>query len=162
MMLVLLAGGCGGVGVRAAGPATPTDTRAAAAPAVAAPKGSTAAPSPARPEPTKASAGPATASTAVPTKAPTTGSAPASAKALLLEVDAPAEDTVVEDPTLAVRGRTIPEAVVSVDGDLVEVGRDGSFSTQVQLEEGANDLEVVASDPAGNEQYVLRSVIYEP
>ncbi len=64
--------------------------------------------------------------------------------------------------SLQVSGRTIPEAVVSVDGVLVRVKPDGSFAAQIQLQRGANDLEVLASDSVGNEKSVIRSVIYEP
>lgn len=77
-------------------------------------------------------------------------------------MDSPAEDIEVDSPTLTVAGSTIPGAVVSVNDDLARVGPDGKFSVQIQLEEGPNDVEVVASDRQGNEQSVIRSVIYEP
>ena len=68
----------------------------------------------------------------------------------------------MDSADLTVSGTTTPGAVVSVNGDLVDVGSDGSFSTDLQLSEGANDIEVEASDIQGDQQSVIRSIIYAP
>lgn len=151
-VLSLAVAGCGLASLPATAPSPTSATAASTKAPAAAPKT----------EPTKVQASATAATVSVTAPAAKGGAAPASAKPLVLQLDAPAEDTIVSDPTLAVQGKTIPEAVVSVNGDLVKVGHDGSFTTQLRLEEGANDLEVVASDPAGNEKYVIRSVIYQP
>lgn len=147
LMLAVLAVGCAGqqAGQTGGAPSTPAGASIA----------SPAAPAKASPTATVGVAVSKPVATAFAASAPP-------AKALFLEVDAPAEDTSVDSPALDVRGRTIREAVVSVNGDLAKVGRDGSFAIQIQLDEGANDVEVVASDPLGNETFVIRSVIYEP
>ena len=82
--------------------------------------------------------------------------------ALFLDVTSPSGDGTLNTQNLPVSGKTSPGAVVSVDGDLVTVGSDGSFSTQLKLRQGPNDVEVVASDRQGNERSVIRSIIYAP
>ncbi len=154
LMLSGLAGAC------ASSPGQPANATAqvkpleAASPVVSGP--ATAATQPARPQPTST---PVTGPTAV---AKGGAAAKPPAKALFLQVDSPAEDDSVDSSRLQVSGSTIPGAVVSVDGDLVKVKSDGTFSTEIKLDEGPNDVEVVASDRDGNEQSVIRSVIYEP
>ena len=98
-------------------------------------------------------------STAVPAASSKTNSAPTG---LFLNVTSPAESGTLNTADLPVTGKTIAGAVVSVDGNLVPVGSDGTFSTQVKLNQGPNDVEVVASDRQGNEKSVIRSVIYAP
>ena len=83
-------------------------------------------------------------------------------RGFFLQVDSPPEDGSVDSADLTVSGTTTPGAVVSVNGDLVDVGSDGSFSTDLQLSEGANDIEVEASDIQGDQQSVIRSIIYAP
>lgn len=53
--------------------------------------------------------------------------------------------------TLAISGITLDNAVLSVDGDLVDVDEQGGFATVAELEEGANQIEIVASDGDGNQ-----------
>jgi hypothetical protein len=61
---------------------------------------------------------------------------------------------------------TIPGAVVSVSiDDIVEIAnvdQNGNFSVTVNLEEGPNLIEVVASDQLGNEKSSSIAVIYVP
>jgi len=99
---------------------------------------------------------------ASPTPTPTPTPSPAGPESLFLEVLEPLDETVVHVPDVQVIGVTLPEAIVSVNGELAEVDDSGSFSTRVSLEEGPNLIQVVASDLEGNEVNVLRSVIYVP
>ncbi|MBE0480789.1 MAG: hypothetical protein IBX68_07405, partial [Dehalococcoidia bacterium] len=49
-------------------------------------------------------------------------------------------------------GVTRQDAIVSVDGSIVEVNEDGLFVHQVDLQDGPNLVEVVASDLLGNQR----------
>jgi len=73
---------------------------------------------------------------------------------LFLQLVDPAEEDV-EVPfgtaQLTVRGVTLPGAVVSVDGDLAVADDQGGFVDLIPLDEGANEIEVVASDGQGNQ-----------
>jgi hypothetical protein len=73
---------------------------------------------------------------------------------LFLRVVDPTEEDLevpLSTSTLAITGVTLGDAVVSVDGDLVDVDDQGGFVAVAQLEEGANEIEVVASDGEGNQ-----------
>jgi hypothetical protein len=50
-----------------------------------------------------------------------------------------------------VTGKSLSTAIVSVNGSLVKVAANGSFSSVVQLEVGPNAIQIVASDISGNE-----------
>jgi uncharacterized protein YfaP (DUF2135 family) len=77
-----------------------------------------------------------------------------------LTVTEPQDETTVYTSDIVVKGQTNSDAVVSVDGVTIEVDADGKFSTTVTLEEGPNQIEVLASDFEGNEGSVVLTVIY--
>ena len=77
-----------------------------------------------------------------------------------LKVTSPQDESIVYTFETAVAGVTAPDAVVSVNGALVEVDADGNFSTTVSLEEGPNSIEVIASDYEGHEASQILTVIY--
>lgn len=69
---------------------------------------------------------------------------------------------MVTTAQVRVEGITLPDAVVSVNGDLITVDERGNFSTQVALAEGPNVIDVVASDFSGNEVSKSLAIIYLP
>ena len=79
-----------------------------------------------------------------------------------LTITEPADNSIINTDKVEVRGRTIPRAVVSVNGELVEVEQEGNFTTMVVLEEGPNTIEVIASDLEGNEESRILVIIYVP
>jgi hypothetical protein len=71
-----------------------------------------------------------------------------------LQVTDPVEQDVevpLETARLTVTGATLPGAVVSVAGDFASTDDQGNFVVSAELEQGANELEVVASDSQGNQ-----------
>ena len=61
-----------------------------------------------------------------------------------------------------INGRTEPGAVLSIDGQTVDVYEDGAFTAVVRLrKEGRNDLEIIAQDASGNETRMRRPVYLE-
>jgi hypothetical protein len=59
-----------------------------------------------------------------------------------------------------INGRTEPGAVLSVDGQKIDVYEDGAFTAVVRLKrDGLNEVEIVAQDPAGN-QNRMRTKVY--
>lgn len=93
-----------------------------------------------------------------PTAALTTGEG----ERLFIEIAEPADESVVSTDTVAVRGSTTADAVVSVNGAVVEVDAQGSFEAIVTLEEGPNLIEVVASDLTGAGESIDIVVVYIP
>ncbi len=79
-----------------------------------------------------------------------------------MQVKSPQDQSIVNTPTITVIGTTSPGAVVSVNGQLASVSPNGSFQLAISLDEGPNDIEVVASDENGNELSAILSVIYQP
>lgn len=80
-----------------------------------------------------------------------------------LEILSPEEDPAfVEEPAFVVLGRTRVDAAVSVNDQLVDVDADGILEAVVDLEEGPNVIEVVASTGAGAEESAVLTVFYLP
>ena len=60
-------------------------------------------------------------------------------------------ESIVADPSITVVGRTRIDAVVTVGAVFAEVDENGRFQVPVQLEEGPNIIEVIASVESGEE-----------
>ena len=95
-----------------------------------------------------------------PTLAVSTTPTPASSFPLLIEQPADGQ-TLNSTPALIV-GRTQPDALVSVNDTIGFAGGDGRFTLSVDLEEGPNVLEVLASNINGEQVFVILTVLYNP
>ncbi len=80
----------------------------------------------------------------------------------LLEVTAPTGDASVSgDPNrVTVEGKTEENTSVTINGRIVVMRSDNTFSYQYPLNEGENNLTIVATDIAGNTTSVERKVTY--
>lgn len=80
----------------------------------------------------------------------------------VLNVTAPVDGSITNDETCVVSGTTndatSSPVVLTVNGEEVTVGSDGSFSTEITLEEGENTITVIATDTAGKSTTVTRTV----
>lgn len=91
-----------------------------------------------------------------PTATPQTG-------LFILDITSPAsEESFADTGSIVVRGRTRPDAVLSVGATFVEPDVEGNFAVTVQLEEGPNTIEVVASIASGEELTKILTIIYAP
>lgn len=79
-----------------------------------------------------------------------------------LKVTEPKDESIVTNSVIPVSGSTPQDAVVSVNGEVVEVDERGNFTIMVTLEEGPNTIEVIASDFEGNKESTILAVIYIP
>ncbi|HET7376932.1 MAG TPA: hypothetical protein VFK30_09505 [Anaerolineae bacterium] len=95
-----------------------------------------------------------------PTLAAVTTPTPSSAFTLTLETPHDGE-TLHISPVLVI-GQTSPGAVVSVNDAVSIANPQGRFSLAVPLQEGPNVLEVIASDSAGEQVFVILTVLYQP
>ena len=83
--------------------------------------------------------------------------------AFFLEMTSPTETEVyVSQASYEFSGRTTVDALVSVNDYVMDVDEEGRFGFNVDLEEGPNVIEVVASNAAGEQQGQVLLVIYEP
>lgn len=86
------------------------------------------------------------------------------AQILTLEVTSPGNSTAVSQKTITVSGSSGVSSIVTINSPLKQTiveAKDGNFSTQVELTEGKNVIEVVAFDPStGESQTQKRDVLY--
>ncbi len=98
------------------------------------------------------------------------GGAPSEPLILWLDTTGPVLEWTPEDgdgffdPTITVAGTAHDEPAgvdqVTVNGEVVAVDDDGAWSTEVTLDEGANEVTVAATDTLGNETVETRTVAY--
>ena len=80
-----------------------------------------------------------------------------------LEIVSPeSSEVIVDTDSIMVSGNTTADAVVSVNDSFVDVDLEGSFKTTIQLEDGVNLIEVVASIADGEQFDQVVAVIYSP
>lgn len=79
-----------------------------------------------------------------------------------LLVTQPEDQTIVSLNTILLAGRTVPGAVVSVNGVSVPVDLVGIFATTVTLNAGPNIVDVLATGPGGEVLSTIIAVIYRP
>jgi len=73
----------------------------------------------------------------------------------ILEVE-PVEPTYAK--TAIIKGKTEIGAKVAINGKEVPVKEDGTFTLEVELKEGENKFEIIATDPNGNESKVTLTI----
>jgi len=96
--------------------------------------------------------------TSVPTISPTQTSIPV--EELFLELTEPFDESISSVSRIPVSGKTLPDAVVSINGIIAAVDYQGIFHGEVNLEAGPNIIEIITSDFYGNEKSSILTVIY--
>ena len=79
-----------------------------------------------------------------------------------LLVTQPADQSIVSTAQIPLGGRTVPGAVVSVNGVSVPVDAVGIYSTVLSLEEGPNIIDVLATNVDGEVLSTVIALIYRP
>lgn len=81
-----------------------------------------------------------------------------------LTIDKPEDNSTINDGThkVAVSGITDEDMKVTINGRIVVLKSDGSFTYSMPLNDGENKLKIVSRDAAGNETTVERKVTYQP
>jgi hypothetical protein len=69
---------------------------------------------------------------------------------------------IVTESSVVIEGRTRVDAAISVDDAFLDVNEEGRFEITLDLEEGPNVIEVVASIGTGEEEAILLIISYEP
>jgi hypothetical protein len=81
---------------------------------------------------------------------------------LTVTITSPADETVMDTPQVDVAGQAPPDTVITINDTIVVVEASGQFSVSVPLQEGPNELDVIASDPAGDQASSKLVVTYDP
>ncbi len=79
-----------------------------------------------------------------------------------IELDAPRDGETINVSPLLVTGTAMPNAIVSVNDVVGVANGDGRFDLMVPLQVGPNVLEVIASQPDGQQTYLIVTVMYQP
>jgi Glucodextranase, domain B len=78
-----------------------------------------------------------------------------------LTITSPADQAVVAKPGVELRGKVSDAAVLTLNDDTYLL-KAGAFTETVQLQEGINAVQIVASDMDGNEVDLILTVTYQP
>ena len=78
-----------------------------------------------------------------------------------LEVTTPAADISTGASTITIIGKTEPEATVTVNNQVIDVQKDGTFSDAVQLQVGLNTFQISATRKKAKPRTIIRRVLYE-
>lgn len=85
-------------------------------------------------------------------------------KSLRLDLDQPDDNTLFFQVTILVSGKTGPlkEVLISTDSQdlVIKSKKDGSFSTEINLDEGENTVTAVVFDSDGDSKSLERTVYY--
>ena len=88
----------------------------------------------------------------------------ANPSAVYLNIDSPADESVVGNKVLTVSGKTVAGATVviltSSSRDVVQPSQTGDFSTTINLDDGENFIQVISFGPDGLSSTVNRTVTY--
>ena len=87
---------------------------------------------------------------------------PVTSEPLTLGVMEPEDGIAVDSPEIQVIGKATGDVVVSVNGELADLDSGGRFEMTVTLEEGLNNIEVIASDSQGTEVRKTITAVYVP
>lgn len=81
-----------------------------------------------------------------------------------LSINEPDDNKVVQggDKKIKVSGKTDAAVKVFINGTQVIIDKDGNFSSDIALNDGANTLSIKAVDVASNETELQRQVVFQP
>ncbi len=81
---------------------------------------------------------------------------------LTVRIDAPADGATLKDSPVEVKGQAPAGTVISINELVLVVKADGTFSAKVNLEQGPNLIEFLASDLSENQVFYALAVYFEP
>ena len=104
---------------------------------------------------------PAVSSVVSPAGPPTATPAVLSNGPLTLTIYSPQDQATVSDPNMDVKGKVSEDAVLTINDEIYDL-KAGEFTQSVQLTEGLNAIQIVASDMVGNEVDLILTITYQP
>jgi len=76
-----------------------------------------------------------------------------------LQIIQPASQTITNNPTITIEGKTAPEAIVSINQQKILIKTNGSFSQEVDLNIGINLFEISAAKKHSKKNILTVSVL---
>ena len=79
----------------------------------------------------------------------------------MLTLEKPRKDSlVVHEPKFIIQGQTRADALLTIDEDIVIPEADGKFMHELTLHLGHNVVEILSSTSAGEQKFLILSIIY--
>lgn len=78
-----------------------------------------------------------------------------------LTVIHPAQDIVLDQQLIVVKGSTHPGAQVTINGEAADVNQQGEFEEEVALRPGLNRIEIMAKTKYSSESIIVRQIVVE-
>lgn len=79
-----------------------------------------------------------------------------------LMIESPAKDVIVSERSINIVGKTAPESVVQINGQAVSLETDGSFTEEVFLHEGLNEIIITTETRRSGQRAEIRNILYDP
>lgn len=67
-----------------------------------------------------------------------------------LQIDSPQNGSTVNSSPITIRGKTVALATVQINEKEIKADNEGNFSTSIAIDEGENNISIVANDQDGN------------
>ncbi|MFH1822571.1 MAG: helix-turn-helix domain-containing protein [Patescibacteria group bacterium] len=78
-----------------------------------------------------------------------------------LNIVEPSDNLITKNSFINIIGTTEPEAEVTINGELLSIDSDGSFTEKVNLKNGVNTLIIIAKKKYGREIMVKKQILVE-
>ena len=79
-----------------------------------------------------------------------------------LVILSPEDGTTVNTASAEIKGTAPVDTVITIGEEIIVVDESGKFSFTVQLQQGDNEIQILASDADGNKVYKILTVDYVP
>lgn len=79
-----------------------------------------------------------------------------------LVILAPEHDMIVTDREFTLLGNTAPEAIVTINGERVDITTTGDFTEKLYLHEGLNTIRISTRSERSQEREEVRHILYTP
>jgi len=81
---------------------------------------------------------------------------------LTVRIDAPVDGATLKDSPVEVKGQAPVGTVISINEVVLVVNAGGTFSAKINLEQGPNLIEFLASDTSDNQVFYVLAIYLEP
>jgi len=78
-----------------------------------------------------------------------------------LSVDYPDKNIVINEPIITIKGKSNPETEIKINNTGIMSEQDGSFSQEIKLKQGLNNIIISAKKKYGQESIIQRQILVE-
>lgn len=78
-----------------------------------------------------------------------------------LIIEYPDKNLVVDTPLITIKGKSSPETEIKINSTSIMSEQDGSFSQEIKLKQGINNLTISAKKKYGQESVIQRQILVE-